>query len=60
MEKSLLTDEEYRQQRIRLWKSREAPSSRAFPGDPRGWEKERPSARLTSLGRKLLGLDYWE
>ena len=54
------TDEEYRQQRIRLWKNREAPSSRAFPGDPRGWEKERPSAKLTSLGRKLLGLDYWE
>ena len=54
------TDEEYRQQRIRLWKNREAPSSRTFPGDPRGWEKERPSARVTSLGRKLLGLDCWE
>ena len=60
MRPATLTDEEYRQQRIRLWKSRESPSSRAFPGDPRGWEKERPSARLTTLGRKLLGLDYWE
>ena len=60
MRPATLTDEEYRQQRIRLWKSREALSFRAFPDDPRGWEKERPSARLTALGRKLLGLDYWE
>ena len=34
MRPATLTDEEYRQQRIRLWKSREAPSSRAFPRRP--------------------------
>jgi ectoine hydroxylase-related dioxygenase (phytanoyl-CoA dioxygenase family) len=53
-------DENSRQKRIHLWKDREEPPSRAFPGDPRGWEKERPLAELTPLGKKLLGLDAWE
>ena len=51
--------EDYRQQRINLWENREEPPANAFPGDPRGWEKERPVAQLTSLGKKLLGLDMW-
>jgi hypothetical protein len=50
-------NQEYLQSRIGLWKDREPPASPAFPGDPRQWEKGRPPAELTSLGRKLLGLD---
>ena len=60
MSPARMENEDYRQQRINLWKNREEPSSNAFPGDPRGWEKEHPVAQLTSLGKKLLGLDMWE
>lgn len=49
-----------RQERIRIWRERGKPSSGAFPGDPRGWEKRNAAtAQLTSLGRRLLGLDLW-
>ncbi|MEC8840436.1 MAG: phytanoyl-CoA dioxygenase family protein, partial [Candidatus Poribacteria bacterium] len=60
MQPARLKNEDYRQQRISLWRNREEPLSRAFPGDPRGWEKERPVAKLTPLGKKLLGLATWE
>ncbi len=53
-------DEALRQWRIRSWKERLAPEGYAFPGDPREWEKTRyEAAKLTALGRKLLGLDNW-
>lgn len=48
-----------REERIRLWREREAPKGDPFPGDPRGWEKSQPVAELNALGRKLLGLDRW-
>ncbi|WP_245409856.1 phytanoyl-CoA dioxygenase family protein [Pararhizobium haloflavum] len=48
-----------RDERIRLWREREAPHGDPFPGDPRGKEKSNPVATLTPLGRKLLGLDRW-
>ena len=47
-------------ERIRLWREIEPPARPDFPGDPRGWEQARQQpARLTALGRKLLGLDGW-
>ena len=53
-------NEELRQWRINSWKHRIAPEGYAFPGDPRNWERDRyATAELTSLGRKLLGLDSW-
>jgi ectoine hydroxylase-related dioxygenase (phytanoyl-CoA dioxygenase family) len=53
-------NEEYRQKRIRMWRDRLPPDGKAFPGDPRGWEREHGrTAELTSLGRRLLGLDPW-
>ncbi len=53
-------DEALRQWRINSWKERQAPEGYAFPGDPRNWEKTRyKTAELSSLGRKLLGLDRW-
>ncbi len=51
---------ELRERRIRTWRDRSAPEGAAFPGDPR--ERERTHydvARLTPLGRRLLGLDDW-
>jgi ectoine hydroxylase-related dioxygenase (phytanoyl-CoA dioxygenase family) len=49
-----------REERIRLWRERDHPQRDAFPGDPRNWEKKNcETAQLTSLGRKLLGLDPW-
>jgi ectoine hydroxylase-related dioxygenase (phytanoyl-CoA dioxygenase family) len=46
--------------RVDSWRERRAPEGFAFPGDPREWERTRyPSAELTPLGRKLLGLDSW-
>jgi hypothetical protein len=49
-----------RQWRINSWKERNAPEGFAFPGDPRQWEKNKYStARLSSLGKKLLGLENW-
>ena len=49
-----------RQRRIASWAERRAPEGFAFPGDPREWERTKyGTAELTSLGRKLLGLDLW-
>lgn len=46
--------------RINSWKNRIAPEGFAFPGDPRNWEQTKYStAKLSSLGKKLLGLDSW-
>jgi hypothetical protein len=48
------------QWRIHSWKHRVAPEGYAFPGDPRNWEQTRYGrARLSALGKKLLGLDPW-
>ena len=53
-------DEARRQERITLWKERRALGRGPWPGDPRGWEaKNYGPAKLTELGRKLLGLDLW-
>ena len=55
-------DEDLREARIASWRESSHPAfqnPRAFPGDPRGKEAESPPARLTPLGRKLLGLDDW-
>lgn len=49
-----------REERIRLWRERSHPLRDAFPGDPRQWEKEHATtAKLTNLGKKLLGLEAW-
>jgi hypothetical protein len=49
-----------REARIWSWREREAPQRAAFPGDPREWERIRyDTARLTTLGEKLLGLRSW-
>ena len=46
--------------RINSWRNRIAPEGHAFPGDPRGLERTKYStARLSSLGEKLLGLKSW-
>ena len=51
--------EAWRQERISLWRERRAPKNNR--GDPRGWEaKNYGPAKLTPLGRKLIGLDLWE
>ncbi len=49
-----------REARLRAWQERLPPEGSAFPGDPRGWERQhgRP-ADLTPLGKRLLGLDSW-
>ena len=53
-------NEALRQWRIHSWKNRVAPEGYAFPGDPRNWEQQRyETARLTELGKKLLGLEPW-
>jgi hypothetical protein len=50
-----------RELRIRSWRERESPVRRAFPGDPREWEKTRyATAELSELGQKLLGLRAWD
>ncbi len=47
-------------ERIRQWRELDRPHRDAFPGDPREWEKKHATtAKLTPLGRKLLGLDSW-
>lgn len=54
-------NEDLRQRRVESWRDRRAPEGYAFPGDPREWEKTKyPTAELTPLGRKLLGLDLWD
>jgi Phytanoyl-CoA dioxygenase (PhyH) len=46
--------------RVRSWREREPPRRPAFPGDPREWERTRyATARLTTLGERLLGLRSW-
>lgn len=53
-------DEELRQTRIESWSNRIPPVGEAFPGDPRNWEQEKyDRAKLTELGKKLLGLETW-
>jgi len=48
------------QWRVNSWKNRIAPEGYAFPGDPRNWEQKKyKTAELSSLGRKVLGLDKW-
>ncbi|MCM4166693.1 hypothetical protein KCTC52924_01542 [Arenibacter antarcticus] len=49
-----------REWRINSWKNRVAPEGYAFPGDPRNWEQLKyPTAELSKLGEKLLGLNLW-
>jgi hypothetical protein len=54
-------NEEERQARIQRWQNRQKPPyDRAFPGDSRRVEELLgKTAKLTALGRKLLGLDAW-
>jgi hypothetical protein len=54
-------NEQARQWRINSWLHRIAPEGNPFPGDPREWERKHgDTASLTPLGRKLLGLDFWD
>lgn len=59
-----LTSENYeksRQARIERWENRRAPEGPWVTGDPRRKEElEQLTAKLTPLGRKLLGLDAWD
>ena len=49
-----------KQWRINSWKKRIAPEGYAFPGDPRKLEKIKyKTAKLNSLGKKLLGINKW-
>lgn len=49
-----------RQWRVNSWKDRIAPEGYAFPGDPRNWEQTKyDTAKLSDLGKKLLGLEKW-
>lgn len=53
-------NDELREWRIQSWRERIAPEGYAFPGDPRNWEqKNAETAKLTDLGKKLLGLKDW-
>jgi hypothetical protein len=54
-------DEEMRQDRIACWRDKHAPSywEKDIPEALRGRERGDPPAKLTPLGRKLLGLDLW-
>jgi hypothetical protein len=45
--------------RINSWQSRAPMNGYAFPGDPNHREEKNPVAELSTLGRKLLGLDNW-
>lgn len=50
-----------REDRIHRWRERLAPDAPWVRGDPRGREQtHQPTAELSPLGRKLLGLDSWE
>jgi hypothetical protein len=54
------TNESLKEWRIDSWKNRRAPEGYAFPGDPRKWEQTKyETARLSTLGQKLLGLKKW-
>ena len=51
-------DAEGARQRIQAW--RECRPTPGWPGDPRDREHRlQEPARLTALGRRLLGLDPW-
>jgi ectoine hydroxylase-related dioxygenase (phytanoyl-CoA dioxygenase family) len=53
-------NESLREWRINSWKNRISPEGYAFPGDPRNWERTKYTvAELSTLGKKLLGLDAW-
>lgn len=53
-------NEALREWRVNSWKNRISPEGYAFPGDPRNLEKEvYKTAELTTLGKKLLGLENW-
>lgn len=57
----LRDNEEARQHRIRCWQEHSPPGDKTFPGDPRRIEETTfPTAELTPLGRKLLGVDAWD
>ena len=52
-------DESARQARVTSWQERRPMPN--WPGDPRAWEQEKQQmAELTSLGKKLLGVDPWD
>ncbi|WP_439698906.1 phytanoyl-CoA dioxygenase family protein [Mucilaginibacter sp. AW1-7] len=52
-------NEDIRQWRIKAWQERNAPEGYAFPGDPLKREQNYPVAELSSLGKKLLGIEQW-
>ncbi len=53
--------EERRAERVASWSGNEPAPGKSFLGDPRHTEQQRTApARLTDLGRHLLGLDEWE
>jgi ectoine hydroxylase-related dioxygenase (phytanoyl-CoA dioxygenase family) len=53
-------NQELKEWRINSWRNRVAPEGYAFPGDPRNWEQTKyDTAELSSLGKKLLGLESW-
>lgn len=53
--------QEARARRVEAWQNRHTPGGKPFPGDPREWEqRNQQTAKLTPLGRKLLGLDSWD
>jgi ectoine hydroxylase-related dioxygenase (phytanoyl-CoA dioxygenase family) len=52
-------NEDIRQWRISSWKERRSPEGYAFPGDPLRREQTYPVAELSTMGKKLLGLEKW-
>ncbi|MBL4677573.1 MAG: phytanoyl-CoA dioxygenase family protein [Mucilaginibacter sp.] len=52
-------NEGIREWRITSWKERKSPEGYAFPGDPLQREQKHPVAELSTLGKKLLGLEKW-
>lgn len=53
-------NESLKEWRVNSWKNRVAPEGQAFPGDPRNWERTKYNrAKLSDLGKKLLGLKKW-
>ncbi|MBL5841305.1 phytanoyl-CoA dioxygenase family protein [Enterobacter asburiae] len=53
-------DLQLKEWRVSLWKDQKSPSGYSFHGDERNIEKKHyQQAKLTDLGRKLLGLDPW-
>jgi ectoine hydroxylase-related dioxygenase (phytanoyl-CoA dioxygenase family) len=51
-------DDRLREERINCWKESAPPSGWSFPGNPFIPQRKDPT-KLTSLGRKLLGVDRW-